>query len=396
MTATTATTVARTADVAAFTHAFLGARHELADVLTDLAVRQSAEDEIFRSVRALSGAAWELQQYAPRRLNRLATFLPSNNVLYSYVLFGIVPSLYTDEVLIRPSARTGDTAAAVHEILRPHLARLAGRVELTGASQRAFTGECARSDLVVFTGQPDNAEAVGSALGPGTTLLAFGSGPNPIVLGPRADLDRGCRAVLEARTYNSGQDCLAPDLVFVHRSVAREAADRLGTALAELPVGDRRDPEVVVAPLVYPDAVAGAAEFLDAHREHVLRGGRVDPATGAVEPTLLRLPWQEAFHPPELFSPVLVLMEYDRAEQVEAWLNSPAELARGMYVSVFGEPGLRGERIGTSVTCHERTTFDIEDGNQPFGGYGRQANSVRRGGRIETRPLLVSAETGRR
>jgi succinate-semialdehyde dehydrogenase/glutarate-semialdehyde dehydrogenase len=384
--------------VAGFADVLLRNRDELHSVLTRVATSQAATDEIFRSLRALSGAPWELLRNSPRRLGRLATFLPSNNLLYSYILFGVIPSLYTDEVRIRPSARVAPTAMAVHEILGPELRRLGGgRVIMAPASQREFLADCARSDAVVFTGQPDNGEAVAAHLPGDTLLLTFGSGPNPVVLGPEADPDTVCRTVLDARLYNSGQDCLCTDIVFVHRSLVREVVPRLADALAEIGVGERRDPGTRVAPLVYPDAVEDAAGFLSAHREFTVRGGRVDVARHVVQPTLLHLPWQNDFHPPEFFSPVVLTMEYDDPRQVTSWLHSAEEAARGMFVSVFGEPALTGAtRIATSVVCEERLTFDVEDGNRPFGGYGPRAGSVHRGGTVTGRPLLLSAEARRR
>ncbi|MFF0430216.1 aldehyde dehydrogenase family protein [Streptomyces sp. NPDC004520] len=373
-------------------------RHELHSVLTRVATAQAATDEHFRSLRALSGAPWELLRNSPRRLGRLATFLPSNNLLYSYVLFGVIPSLYSDEVRIRPSARVAPAAMAVHEILGPHLRELGGgRIVMAPASQRDFLADCARSDAVVFTGRPDNGEEVAARLPGDTLLLTFGSGPNPVVVGPEAEPDAVCRTVLDARLYNSGQDCLCPDIVFVHRSLVREIVPRLADSLAGIRAGDRRDPATRVAPLVYPDAVEEAAGFLSAHRESLVHGGRVDVARRVVEPTSLHLPWQDAFHPPEFFSPVVLTMEYDDPRQLVRWLRSAEETARGMYVSVFGEPALAGTtRIGTSVVCEERITFDVEDGNRPFGGYGPRAGSVRRGGTAAGRPLLLSAEAGAR
>ncbi|MFD7703708.1 aldehyde dehydrogenase family protein [Streptomyces caelestis] len=382
--------------VPGFVEALLRNQEELHGVLTRVATAQAATDELFRSLRALSGAPWEVLRNAPRRLGRLATFLPSNNLLYSYVLFGVIPSLYTDEVRIRPSARVAPAAMAVHEILGPHLRGLGGgRIRMAPVSQRRFLADCARSDAVVFTGQPDNGREVAARLPGDALLLTFGSGPNPLVVGPRADPDAVCRTVLAARLYNSGQDCLCTDIVFVHRSLVREVVPRLADALAEVRVGDRRDPDTRVAPLVYPDAVQDAAAFLATHRDFTVHGGRVDLARHVVEPTLLHLPWQEAFHPPEFFSPVVLTMEYDDPGQITRWLHSAEESARGMYVSLFGEAALAGRtRIATSVVCEERITFDAEDGNRPFGGYGPRAGSVHRHGTATGRPLLLSAEAG--
>ncbi|MCX5205050.1 aldehyde dehydrogenase family protein [Streptomyces sp. NBC_00237] len=364
-------------------------------VLTRVATHQAARDEFFRSLRVLAGAPWELSRTVPGRLGRLATFLPSNNLLYSYVLFGVVPSLYTDRVLIRPSARVAETAMAVHEILGPAVREWGGNIDMRRVSQREFLDECALSDAVVFTGQPDNAEHVARRLPRESLLLSFGSGPNPVVLGPDSDLDTVCRTVLDARLYNSGQDCLCSDIVFVHRSIAHEVTSRLADSLRTVAVADRRDPRTRVSALVYPDAVADADSFLTEHREFVVVGGGTDVARNIVEPTLLHMPWNGSFHPPEFFSPVLLTMEYEDPAQIVEWLHTPEERERGMYVSTFGEPGLSGPRIATSTVCENQITFDVEDGNRPFGGHGPRAGNVRRSGEIQARPLLLSAEAAR-
>ncbi|MEU8122403.1 aldehyde dehydrogenase family protein [Spirillospora sp. NPDC049024] len=374
--------------------ATLEAQDRLIGVLTDITPYDAARDELHRAIRTLSGATWEIARNDPRRLDRVAVFLPSNNVFYSYVLFGLVPALYSGEVAIRPSARTRETALALHDVMLERLPWLRGRVRLAEASQRDFVKVCAASDATVFTGRYENGLNVMERVGPDPLFLLMGSGPNPMVVGPDADPAAVCRSLLISRLYNSGQDCLCTDLVFVHRSRIRPLLDRLRGHLSALPVGDRRKPGTLIAPLVYDDAVEGAAEFLDAHRYHLVHGGEVRAEDGYVAPSIVVLPSAEGFSPPELFSPVFCLCAYDDVEEIRAWAQTPAELDRGMYATVFGEPRLTGELLGSAVVCRERTTFDVEDGNQPFGGYGPQASSVRRDGTLAARPLLLSAEAG--
>ena len=53
---------------------------------------------------------------------------------------------------------------------------------------------------------------------------------------------------------------------------------------------------------------------------------------------------------------------------------------------------LRRQRF---VVSHNRTFFDIESGNKPFGGYGVRASHVQFMGKITPRPILVSREIQR-
>ena len=369
-------------------------RDELLEIIVEIATYDSAADELASAVAALRGADREVAEHAPS-VGTAAVFLPSNNLLYSYVLYGLIPSLYCDRVLMRPPARFADIGCRLHEALRDVRGDLVpARVELRPTFQREFLGLCAGADAVVFTGQHRNGLQVASELGPETPVLLFGSGPNPVVIGPEAGVTEVLAAAVSARLYNVGQDCLCADLYLVHADRARELVEGLCDSIADLGSGDRREPGVALAPLTYPDAGHHAQRFVDRHADLVVRPGRLD-GPEAPRPVVLSAPWRLDLHPPEFFCPVFLVMVYERADQVRAWLATREERTRGMYVSVFGEPELAGAPIvGTSVVCAGQTTFAFEDGNTPFGGYGVEASGVSLHGEVAGRPLLLSAEMG--
>jgi acyl-CoA reductase-like NAD-dependent aldehyde dehydrogenase len=365
----------------------------LLEALTPVATCASASDELARAIAALARSDWEIARNRPPQLDKVAVFMPSNNVLYSYVLYALIPLLYSDQVVVRPSSRVRDTTTRVHQALSDISSGIGRRsVVLSDASQRAFSHQCHDADLVIFTGRYENSLAISAGLGEHTRLLRFGSGPNPVVVGERAELALAVRDVVAARLYNSGQDCLCPDVIFVHRHIRDVFMEQLVERLLAVPTGARHDPDTIVAPLVYADALAAAHTFIAQHADRVLYGGHVDIAGATVRPTVVELPFDADFHPPELFSPVFCVVCYDSATQIEEWLRSTVELERGMYVSIYGEPSLSGHTIGTSVVFHERTAFDAEDGNAPFGGFGMRASSVVCAGIPVARPLLASAE----
>ncbi|WP_267242488.1 aldehyde dehydrogenase family protein [Streptomyces sp. PR69] len=377
--------------------ALLSCRTELLAQLTRIAVYSSARDELLRAVGALTGAPAELARNCPAQLSRLSVFLPPHHVLYSYALYGLVPALYCDEVVIRPSALTRDTAYAVHKMITGRLdPDVARRIRMIDISRRQFAPVCAESDAVVFTGRPAQARDLMNAVGDRPLFLAAGSGPNPVVVGPRTDPGAACRAILRARLHNSGQDGLCPDVVFVHRLRLDAVVEQLRAELSVLTVGARSWPDTVLTPLVHEDAVEGAAAFLAENADHVVSGGSADVERMLVEPSLLVFPEGADFHPPELFSPVFCLVPYEDPEMLRAWARTPQELERGMYVCALGEPRLTGQTLGTAVLSRNAAALDARDGNRPFGGFGVHASSVRRDGRLIGRPLLLSAEAGLR
>ncbi|MFC6881499.1 aldehyde dehydrogenase family protein [Actinomadura yumaensis] len=369
--------------------AMLGARERFLGILSRTADRVAAEDEFNRSVRALAGAAWEVARHRPPRIDHLAVFLPSNNVLYSCVLFGLIPSLYCDSIEMRPSSRVKDASRKVIELLRETCRPwISDRIRLIDLSQRAFTETCSCADAVIFTGQYENGVELMSRLSDKPLFLMFNSGPNPMIIGPQATPETTLRSLLISRLYNSGQDCLCADLVYVHRSILRGVTGQLSemlraTANSESPPGS----------LVYADAVKQAEAYINEHSDQVVFGGETDVSRLLVEPTVIVHDSDMELNPPEFFSPVFCIAPYDDVADLEAWANTEWESARGMYAAVFGESQLNGPRLGTAVVLRDQTTFDHEDGNKPFGGYGVSANSVRLGDkRLHGRPLLLSAE----
>ncbi|MEV6121802.1 aldehyde dehydrogenase family protein [Streptomyces sp. NPDC052077] len=364
---------------------------DLTRLLTEIATRDSAVAELDSAIATLRGGRAEMRQFEGTAGGRVCTFLPSNNVLYSYVLFGLMPGLWCDEVLIRPSARTREAVFALHGILAglPH-----NPVTMADVSQREFVALCREARTVVFTGRYENLHAIRESIPSAVPILGFGSGPNPVVAGPFADVAEVVRETTSSRLFNGGQDCLCPDLLIAHSSIYPELRERLAHAFAEVPRAPRERPGLIIPPMFYNDAFEAASSFIETHREKVFSGGTVDERNLRLEPTVVEFPCLSETHPPELFSPVICLTSYHEATEVRAWLTSETETERGMYVSVYGEPGLPDPVLGTSVNCGPRTSFQAEDGNRPFGGYGRRASARWQAGEVAARPLLLSREAG--
>ena len=371
---------------------FLGARDKLVDAVSDIATRPSISDELLQSIRTLAGAPDEILREDPERLSRINVFYPSNNLIYSYVLYVLVPSLYTDTITIRPSSRVRRETARVHEILSPYAA---GEVRLWECSQREFVDDSASVDLVVFTGTASNAASVRAALRPGPKVLTFASSPTPFVIGPEADVESAARALVAARLFNGGQDCLCPDAVFVHTEVREDLLTCLRTMLDRRRSLDSATSWRMVDGVVYEDALESACSFIELNRDAVVYGGKCDVDARMIEPTVLMFDWEPDFTPVEMFAPVFCLVEYEDPAQVRTWLNRPDQQRQGSYVSVFGEPQLIDRRIGSIVVVPEAAPLDVEDGNRPFGGYGVEAGAVQCGDEVLGRPLLISAEAAR-
>lgn len=368
---------------------------DFVDALTEIATHRSAEDEVDRSIRALAGACWEVEQHRPGRIGRAMVFHPSNNVLYSYVLYAVVPSLFCESILLRPSSRASRPVERIHELVTGEVPL---PVTVVQASHRRFLANLAGADLVVFTGSLEHALGVAGEARPDQLFLFFGSGVNPVVIGPEADLDRAAHDVMRARLYNSGQDCLCPDVLFVADVVCQPFLDALRRRLASVRLAaDRAEPGVEVAPIVYDDVTPRIATYFRRWRDRIVVGGGADAERRWIEPTVLLSELGDHPEEVELFAPVFNVVRYRHAADVERWLRSDAVVARAMYLCVYGQPGLDLASLEPPyAVCRGEIPLDVEVGNRPFGGHGPNAGFAQLGGVRVGCPLLISAQVGRR
>ncbi|CAM3848704.1 aldehyde dehydrogenase family protein [Tsukamurella strandjordii] len=372
---------------------------QVIEALRPIAGDASIRAELDDAVALLRTADVEADRYAfANPATPLRVYLPANNTLYSLALFVLLPALYLDDVMARPSTRSKAQYFALRDILGEAFPATARLVDY---SQREFA-DLSAGAAVVFNGRPENGMRLVDVIRP-SVFLGFGAGPNPALIGADASaeqLDLAVHAVVESRLYNNGEDCLCPDLVLVHRAVRTAFVDRLIARLEQIPAtGDRTAPGLVNGLLSGTDSVTGLTEQLQQYpRPELWRGRSIDaPEHHPVvvrEASLADL-GEEI---PEYFGPVFDLVTYDGFPDVEAALSTPARRADGMYAWGFGETGLDGrERLGTARVIGARTPFEAESGHEPFGGWGHRASWASVAGAAPVgRPLLLADEMAAR
>jgi aldehyde dehydrogenase (NAD+) len=365
---------------------------EVLDLLTEHASHAAAKSELHSTLKALEGADAEVQrnlQGKGKVVDCMAVFMPSNLVLYFYALYLVIPSLYTRCVLFRPSSHVAAQTARLHRWLQP-VHRLP--LHLQQVSQRVFLEESVRqARLVLFTGTYANAERIRSQLTPDSqTYVFFGQGVNPTIIGCEADVELAARDLVSARMFNTGQDCMGPNVVFVAQQKVQDFAALLQDKLAALVFGSRKDPAADYGPIYYASTIATLSQYLGEHAEFIEFGGAIDFARRKIEPTILRGTLSRRAQIIEYFGPIFNIVSYDDETALMRELNNSFYKDRAMGASVYGSPALADFLRTNHMVAVDQTLFDIEDGNQPFGGHGQMANYIFHGRRIKTAPILLS------
>ena len=231
-------------------------------------------------------------------------------------------------------------------------------------------------DMVSFTGSTKTGahigEICGSLVRPCT--LELGGKSAGIIL-EDADLDQAIPILVGASVgTNAGQSCVCISRILAPRSRYDEIAAKLTDAISGLKVGDPREPDTVICPLI-----------TEAHRERVLahiQAAREDGATIAtgggipeglsegwyVEPTLVTGATNDMrIAQEEVFGPVTALIAYDDEEDAIRIANDSEYGLSGCVFTADSEHGFGvARRIRTGTFSVNTMAADF---NSPFGGY---------------------------
>jgi acyl-CoA reductase-like NAD-dependent aldehyde dehydrogenase len=223
----------------------------------------------------------------------------------------------------------------------------------------AFTGSTATGRLV--------AEAAGRNLK--RTVLELG-GYNPLVVLADADVEYAVDAAAFGAYLHQGQICMSARKLIVERAVADAFSERLAEKTAGLKVGDPKEPDTIVGPLINEQALATVKARVE---EAVSKGARVLAGGHAVgpcfEPTLLAdVPSDCELAHLETFGPVAAIEVVDSPEEAVASANATAYgLAAGILT---GDPE-RGLALAQALECgivHVNDQPVHDEPHMPFGG----------------------------
>jgi aldehyde dehydrogenase (NAD+) len=251
-----------------------------------------------------------------------------------------------DPVVWKPSEKTPLSALAVHALVERALARFGSAPQglcglLIGGRDagEALVGD-RRVAVVSATGSTAMGRAVGQRLAArfARAILELG-GNNAAIVAPSADLDQAIRAIAFAAIGTAGQRCTTLRRLIVHESIHDRLLARLRQVYASVKIGDPRDHDTLVGPLIDEHAYDIMQQALDEARKlggSVHGGGRTAGIGGAdavyVRPALCEMPAQVGPVLRETFAPILYVMRYAEFDEAIAIHNA---VAAGLSSSIF-------------------------------------------------------------
>jgi betaine-aldehyde dehydrogenase/5-carboxymethyl-2-hydroxymuconic-semialdehyde dehydrogenase len=179
---------------------------------------------------------------------------------------------------------------------------------------------------------------------------------------------------------DSGQVCLAGTRLIVADEIAEELMERLRAEVDRYVLGDPREPQTTLSPLIHPDHLARVEGFVDRAREagdEIVFGGRRADVDGSTttsglwyEPTLIRPRSNDSeVVQNEVFGPVPTWQTFGSEDEAVELANSTKY---GLSAIVCTASAERAERVGRAIRAGTVwvNAFLVRDLTAPFGGMG--------------------------
>ena len=283
-----------------------------------------------------------------------------------------------NRAMIKPSEFTPATSALMAQMFggvfsEEEIAVVTGGPEVG----QAFAGLA--FDHLIFTGATGVARHVMAAAAQNLTPLTLElGGKSPVILGKGADIAVAAARIMNGKTLNAGQICLAPDYVLAPRAdLDRFVTAAEGAVKHMFPtIKDNPDYTAIVAQRHF-DRITGLVEDARAKGARIIEmkpdgEDLTQQEHRKIAPTLIIDPTDDMkVMQEEIFGPVLPVKTYGGIEEAMGYINAH-DRPLGLYY--FGDDAAERETVLAGTTAGGVTIndviFHVAQEDLPFGGVG--------------------------
>jgi len=310
-------------------------------------------------------------------------------------------------VVLKPAKQTPLCAVEVFRILH-EVGVPAGVVNLVTAAQARIVGDEFLSNPVVrkltFTGSTEIGKqlAQGAAASIKRVSLELG-GHAPFIVFPDADPAHAARGASLVKFLNTGQACICPNRIFVHRSIAGPFLSVLAERVGRLKAGNGLEEGVTIGPLIDE----GALDKMDEHVSDAvgkgatlvcggqrLTGEAYDAGTFFAPTVLTDVTPEMVIYREETFGPIAPVIIFDDEDEVIKMAN---DTDYGLAAYLYTKDISRAIRVSEALRFAIVGVNDINPTSAaaPFGGM-KESGLGREGGQegiveyLETKLVGIS------
>ncbi|MFZ5796401.1 MAG: aldehyde dehydrogenase family protein [Sphingomonas sp.] len=300
----------------------------------------------------------------------------------------VAPALAAgDTMILKPSEESPGCAVILAEILDAAgvPAGVFNLVNGDGAGVGSALSAHPDVDMVSFTGSTRAGIAIAQSAAATVKRVhqeLGGKAANLVIEG--ADLAAVLPPTVQGVLANSGQSCIAPTRLLVHKSQVADATGIVKTMMEGTPVGDPAEMGAHIGPVVNKaqfDKIQGLIQSAIDEGATLVTGGTGRPDGRNVgyyiKPTLFAdVTPDMRIAQEEVFGPVATIIAYDTEDEAVKIANGTPY---GLSATISGDPA-KAAKIAPQLRAGLVTINSWSpDGNAPFGGYKQSGNGRENG-----------------
>lgn len=271
--------------------------------------------------------------------------------------------------VLKPSEDTPNVADVVSKIINDTFDKSYISVVRGG---RQETSELINSifDYIFFTGSIRVGkivmEAASKNLIPVTLELG---GKSPCIVDKTTNLDVSAKRIAWGKFMNTGQTCVAPDYLLVHKDVKKLFLDKLLKNIKEF-YGDNPKNSKDYGKIVNIRQLNNLIGLLD--KDKIILGGEYDLEKLYLSPTIMdNVTWEDKIMEDEIFGPILPIIEYEDINEIIKKINRKTKpLALYLFTEDKKIENHILENISYGGGCINDTISHLATPYLPFGGVG--------------------------
>jgi aldehyde dehydrogenase (NAD+) len=226
-------------------------------------------------------------------------------------------------------------------------------------------------DYIFFTGSTQVGKKVMEAASRHLTPVSLElGGKSPVIVEPDSSPALAAKRILWGKLLNSGQSCVAPDYLLVHRDIKDKLIEEMNKYLQSAYGSDiKSNPDYGrMINQANTEHLAGTLKG-----KKILIGGETDVAEKYIAPTVVEVnDLNDVLMQEEVFGPILPLVEYnDLGEALEIIRSKPRPLS--LYIFTRNKKTQQKIILSTQSGTGgiNETVIHFVNPNLPFGGVGK-------------------------
>lgn len=271
--------------------------------------------------------------------------------------------------IVKPSNYSPNTSAVIELILSKVFPKEYVTV-IQGGREANLSLLEQKFDYIFFTGSVAVGKTVMRAASEHLTPVTLElGGKSPCIVDETANLELAARRIVWGKFLNSGQTCVAPDYLLVHRSVKAALLERMKKYIHKF-YGEAACESVSFPKIINEKHFERLLDLI--RNEKIVVGGTSSRERNQISPTILEdISWDSPVMAEEIFGPVLPVLEYENLDDAITMINRhPKPLA--LYY--FSTEAKNQRKVIRSISygggCINDTVMHLATSHMPFGGVG--------------------------